>query len=91
MQNHGGMSNPKNMNSQTKRNRSGENQLRQDNGNENLIQQPPQQSNNAVNRDFLNDLVTNEVYHYTYYDELHIRLDFLKFLVGSSPQILKPQ
>ena len=31
------MSNPKIINSQTKRNRSGENQLRQDNGNENLI------------------------------------------------------
>ncbi len=50
--------NPRLINSQTKRNRGGDNQLRQDNGAENLIQQPAQQ-NNAVNRDFLNDLVTN--------------------------------
>ncbi|CDW85633.1 ubiquitin carboxyl-terminal hydrolase family protein [Stylonychia lemnae] len=64
-----------------------------DNRDSNEIQQnqAPQTSMNNSNRDFLNTLITNEVYKYSYYQDMQHRLDFLKFYIGSCPQILKPQ
>jgi len=53
-------------------------------------QQPVATSNNN-SRDFLNTLITNDVYKYSYYQEMQHRLDFLKFLIGSCPILLKPQ
>ena len=44
------------------------------------------------NRSFLDTMVTNRVYNYTFAKEMSERLDFLRFLVAQSPEtLLKPQ
>ena len=44
------------------------------------------------NRNFLDTMVTNRVYNYTFTKEMTERLDFLRFLVAQSPEsMLKPQ
>lgn len=44
---------------------------------------PSQNANaNNNNRDFLNTLITNEVYKYSYYQDMQHRLDFLKYYFG---------
>ena len=52
---------------------------------------------NAMNREghdsreFLDTMVTNRVYNYSFNKEMTERLDFLRFLVATSPEImLKP-
>ena len=43
-------------------------------------------------RSFLDTMVTNRVYNYTFAKEMSERLDFLRFLVAQSPEsMLKPQ
>ena len=49
-------------------------------------------ANRGDSRSFLDTMVTNRVYNYTFEKEMTERLDFLRFLVAQSPEnMLKPQ
>ena len=49
-------------------------------------------NNRSDSRSFLDTMVTNRVYNYTFEKEMTERLDFLRFLVAQSPEsMLKPQ
>jgi len=59
---------------------------RGDNDSTNQRQNP---GNNADNRNFLNSLITNEVYQLSFPQEMAQRLEFLKFLITSAEGMLK--
>ena len=49
-------------------------------------------ANRGDSRSFLDTMITNRVYNYTFEKEMTERLDFLRFLVAQSPEnMLKPQ